>query len=181
MRYTTIIDITEFPALYRNQAIRLVYLHLCLRSGYHDYDRDLCTLSIRRIALDTGLSVGAVRHALAQLDKVQLIERRGMLIKVRKFLIEQPISKRGKTKKEVAAQQQQAERRAQERTAAAERQQRQQAVDNYYQLGKTPFMVYYEEMFAKAKQGNADAATFCAQNESTYKMHQQSILKQQQK
>lgn len=178
MRYTTIIDITEFPALYRNQAIRLVYLHLCLRSGFHDYDRDLSSLSIRRLAYETGLSFGAVRNALEQLAKFQMITRQGQLTKVRKFIMEQPISKRAQTKKQEAAQKAREQRQAIERQAAAVRSERQRAVDSYYQKGKTPFMVYFEEQMAKAQRGDQEAATFCAQQEKVYNMHKQSIQKQ---
>lgn len=177
MRYTTIIDITEFPALYRNPATRLVYLHLCLRSGYHDYDRDISSLSIRRLAYETGLTIGAVRNAIEQLAKYQMIARQGQLTKVRKFVVEQPISKRAQTKKQVAAQKQREQRQAEERQAAAVRDERQKAVDTYFQDGKTPFMVYYEEQLSKAQAGDQEAAAFCAQQERVYNMHKQSILK----
>lgn len=175
MRYTTIIDITEFPAIYRNPATRLVYLHLCLRSGYHDYDRDISSLSIRRLAYETGLTIGAVRNAMEQLSKYQMIARQGQLTKVRKFILEQPISKRAQNKKQAADQKARELRQAEERQAAAVRSERQKAVDTYYQEGKTPFMVYYEEQLVKAKGGDQEAATFCASQEHIYKMHQQSI------
>lgn len=181
MRYTTIIDITEFPALYRNPATRLVYLHLCLRSGYHDYDRDISSLSIRRLAYETGLSIGAVRNALEQLTKFQMIARQGQLTKVRKFILEQPISKRAQTKKQEAAQKARQQRQAEQRQAAAAREERQKNVDAWFEQGKTPYMVYYEEQLAKAQAGDQEAATFCAQQEHVYKMHQQSILKLNQK
>lgn len=178
MRYTTIIDITEFPMLYRNQATRLVYLHLCLRSGYHDYDRDISTLSVRRLAFETGLTVGAIRNALAQLAKYQMIIRNGQLTRVRKFVIEQPISRRAKTKQQDADQKRREERQQEERAAAAVRSERQKAVDTIFQEGKTPFMVYYEEQQAKAQQGDQEAAAFCAQQAKIYQMHQQSIKQQ---
>lgn len=181
MRYTTIIDITEFPALYRNLATRLVYLHLCLRSGYHDYDRDISSLSIRRLAFETGLTIGAVRNALEQLAKFQMIVRQGQLTKVRKFILEQPISKRAQTKKQAADQKAREQRRAEERQAAAARDERQKNVDVWFEKGKTPFMVYYEEQLAKAQEGDQEAATFCAQQEHIYKMHQQSIQNQKSK
>lgn len=178
MRYTTIIDITEFPALYRNPATRLVYLHLCLRSGYHDYDRDFCSLSIRRIAYETGLTIAAVRNALEQLSKFQMIARRGQLTKVRKFIIEQPISRRAKSKKQADQDKQRQERQQEEAAAAAVRTERQKAVDELRAQGKTAFMVYYEEQLAKANTGDAEAAAFCLQQEKVYKMHQQSIQNQ---
>ncbi len=75
MRYTTIIDISEMPEIYRNLNTRAVYLHLVLKSGYHDDDRDKLKLSIRRLAAESGLTVSAVRNALQQLEKAAMIER----------------------------------------------------------------------------------------------------------
>lgn len=89
MRYTTIIDISEMPELYRNLNTRAVYLHLVLKSGYHDADRDKSKLSIRRLAAESGLTVSAVRNALQQLEKASMIERLsdGTTI-VRKWILE---------------------------------------------------------------------------------------------
>lgn len=177
MRYTTIIDITEFPTLYKNQATRLVYLHLCLRSGYHDYDRDVSTLSIRKIAFDTGLTVAAVRNALDQLAKFQMIKRNGQLTKVRKFIIEQPISKRAKTAKQAAAEKVTEQRKEIERQQQEERRHRQAEVDKLRSEGKTSFMVYYEEQLQKAAAGDVAAAEFCELQKKVYSMHKQSIEK----
>lgn len=89
MRYTTIIDISEMPDLYRNLNTRAVYLHLVLKSGYHDNDRDKSTLSIRRLAADSGLTVSAVRNALQQLEKASMIERASDgTTTVRKWILE---------------------------------------------------------------------------------------------
>lgn len=79
MRYTTLIDISEYPQLYRSSSVRLVYLHLVLKSGFHDDDRDLCAVSIRRLANDCGLTVAATRHALGLLEKAAMITRQGPL------------------------------------------------------------------------------------------------------
>lgn len=117
MRYTTIIDITQAPELYRNQNVRLVYLHLVLKAGYHDYDRDVIRCSIRTLAADTGLTVSAVRHAIKILTKWQMIKQHGSVYQVRKFVTEQPITTRAKT----AKQQQQLEKEA---AAARERRER---------------------------------------------------------
>lgn len=87
MRYTTILDIGEDRALYRNHAIRLVYLHLVLRSGYHDDDRDIARISIRSLAADVGLTVSAVRHAITKLIQsgyIEQLEQSGY--KVRKWV-----------------------------------------------------------------------------------------------
>lgn len=75
MRYTTIIDISEMPELYRNVNTRAIYLHLVLKSGYHDNDRDRIRVSIRRLAIDAGVTISATRNALQQLEKAGMIER----------------------------------------------------------------------------------------------------------
>lgn len=75
MRYTTVIDISEFPQIYRNLNARLLYIHMALKAGYHDDDRDICRLSIRSLAADVGITVSAVRNALLQLEKSGLISK----------------------------------------------------------------------------------------------------------
>lgn len=92
MRYTTIIDITQSPAVYQSQSCRMVYLHLCLTCGYHDNDKGLVRKSLRSIAQDTQLTLSAVRHALKVLERYQLVKRwRGRLY-VRTWVDEQPIT-----------------------------------------------------------------------------------------
>lgn len=88
MRYTTVIDISEFPALYRNHNARLVYLHLALKSGYHDDDRDLIDISIRSLAATVGLTVSATRHSLRILEQSEMIARDGQRWRVRKFFLD---------------------------------------------------------------------------------------------
>ena len=75
MRYTTVIDISEFTQIYRNLNARLVYIHIALKAGYHDEDRDVCRLSIRSLAADVGITVSATRNALLQLEKAGLISK----------------------------------------------------------------------------------------------------------
>lgn len=87
MRYTTIIDITEVPGIYRNRNARLVYLHLVLRSGYHDSDRDMIDISIRNLAMAVGLSVSATRHSLACLEREKLISRDGSKWRILKWVV----------------------------------------------------------------------------------------------
>lgn len=86
MRYTTLIDITEQPDVYRNVHARLLYLHLALKSGYHDNDRDLISISIRRLAMDAGLTVSATRHALRVLGAAGLISREGDKLRILKWI-----------------------------------------------------------------------------------------------
>lgn len=98
MRYTTVIDISEFPSLYRNHNARLVYLHLALKSGYHDDDRDLIDISIRSLAATVGLTVSATRHSLRVLEQSEMIAREGQRWRVRKFFLDvKPQSRRQAT------------------------------------------------------------------------------------
>lgn len=175
MRYTTVIDITEIPAVYKNQNARLVYLHLALKSGYHDNDRDLVALSIRKLACDTGLTVSATRHALGQLEKARLLARQGPFFFVRKWIVEQPITARAKTAKqqkqiETAARRQQ-ENEQREREMAIQTQRR----ELLEAQGKTPFMVYYENLLAKAAAGDAEAAAAAERNKKAYEQHKAAI------
>ena len=100
MRYTTIIDLSEYPQLYRSANARLLYLHLVLKSGYHDDDRDLIDCSLRRLSMETGLTLSAVRCALDALLKYNLVTRQGPLLQVRKFVLERSITPRSKSRKQ---------------------------------------------------------------------------------
>lgn len=113
MRYTTIIDISEIPEVYRNHTARLIYLHLCLKAGYHDNDRDITRTSIRRIAVEAGVTVSAVRHAIKILEASRLIRREASSWTVTKWLPEQTVTARPKTRRELADQIQRLEREKQ--------------------------------------------------------------------
>jgi membrane-bound lytic murein transglycosylase len=157
MRYTTIIDITEVPEVYRNHNARLIYLHLTLKSGYRDNDRDMIKISIRNLAMRTGMSVSATRHALSILTKHNLLSRAGETWIVKKWIIEDTITPRAKTKK-----QQRAQDAAQvQREQQAERERREEQERRYRteleKAGKTSFMVYYEGLLRKAKDGDQEA------------------------
>ena len=104
MRYTTVIDISEIPELYRNHTVRLVYLHLVLKSGYHDDDRDIAKLSIRRLAMEADVTVSACRHALHVLEKAGLLTNETGGRRVKKFIEEQAVTKRARTKREMQEQ-----------------------------------------------------------------------------
>lgn len=82
MRYTTVIDLREYPQAYKSDSVRLLYLHLSLQAGYHEEDRDIVSTSIRRLALGAGLTVSATRHALHVLQSIGLLKRtsRGLLV-----------------------------------------------------------------------------------------------------
>lgn len=103
MRYTTIIDISEEGMIYKNVNCRLVYLHLVLKSGYHDDDRDQIAISIRTLAARVGISVGATRHALEQLQKAQLLARHGDKWQVKKWTIVTPPTPRKQPKDPAAS------------------------------------------------------------------------------
>lgn len=104
MRYTTIIDIREFP-LYKNQAARTLYLHMVLASGYHETDMDQVTISIRGLATQTGLTVSATRHALSVLMKAGLVRRQSGHLHVAKYILQEGIPKRARSKKDQQLQQ----------------------------------------------------------------------------
>ena len=114
MRYTTVIDISELPEIYRNTTARLIYMHMSLKAGYHDSDRDLVTLSIRRVAAEVGVTVSATRHALHLLERSGLISREGQLWRIKKWVEEQTITTRAKTKREMQEQIQRLERQKQQ-------------------------------------------------------------------
>lgn len=126
MRYTTVIDITEISDVYKNATARLIYLHLSLKAGYHDADRDLVKLSIRRLSADVGVTVSATRHALHQLERAGLLTREGELWRVRKWVEEQQITTRAKTKREMQEQIQRLERQRQQVILEQQHQEHQQ-------------------------------------------------------
>ena len=97
MRYTTVIDITDYRQVYKSVNCRLVYLHLALKSGYHDDDRDIVDVSIRTLAMRVGITVSAARHALAMLEKSGLLTRRGGVMIVKKWCEQKPVTKRQST------------------------------------------------------------------------------------
>lgn len=103
MRYTTVIDISQDAALYRNINVRLLYLHMALKSGYHDDDRDQLRASIRNLAADTGLTVSATRHALRLLANAQLISRDGEIWRIKKWIIDTPPTPRPRKQQAAAA------------------------------------------------------------------------------
>lgn len=126
MRYTTIIDISEISEVYRNTTARLIYMHMCLKAGYHDADRDLVRLSIRRVSADVGVTVSATRHALRLLERVGLLTREGELWRVKKWVEEQKITTRAKTKRDMQEQIQRLERQRQQVILEQQHQEHQQ-------------------------------------------------------
>lgn len=88
MRYTTVIDISELPAIYNNQNARILYFHMALKCGYHDEDRDILDCSVRRLAAAAGLTVSATRHALHLLQGAELIAKDGNKWRVKKWILD---------------------------------------------------------------------------------------------
>lgn len=175
MRYTTIIDISEFPMLYRNVNARLLYLHLCLRSGYHDYDRDIYDISLRRLADEVGLTLSATRHALKVLGSMSLISMEGSTIKVKKWIADDPITKRARTKaQQIDIDHQRERQRKQEEFDKTIRQQEERKAQ-LRSMGKTDFMIYYESLEAKASQGDLEALRLLQRHRATYELHQKQF------
>lgn len=158
MRYTTIVDISEFPTIYRNTNARLVYLHLVLKSGYHDNDRDLVALSLRRIAAEVGLTLSATRHAISQLEKAQLLNRQGPVWFVKKFVLEKSITPRAKSEKKLK----EAEIRERERVIKEEQEIREKEeirkVKEMKKAGRNPLFEMVKELMRKAENGDVEAA-----------------------
>lgn len=177
MRYTTIIDLTELPQVYRNTHCRLLYYHMACKAGYHDDDRDLCMTSIRNLAADTGLSVSAVRHALGILAKHGLLTRQGQYWLIKKWIMEQPISKRARTQRAQIQQDQARQRETEQRQRDAELETTRRKREEQERSGKTPYMVYYESQLAKAAAGDAEAADIVRRNKETYEQHKRQIQK----
>lgn len=161
MRYTTIIDISTIRAIYRNSNCRLVYLHLALRAGYHDDDRDIADISIRRLAMETGLSISSTRHALKQLLKSGLLQRQGLVWIVTKWvpgeeITPRPRGKQTKADKQAAAAA--ADRQAQSAKLEAQRSTWQETQAAAAKRGSTPYLDYCNDLKARAESGDTDAA-----------------------
>lgn len=158
MRYTTIIDIREFPQIYRNNHVKLVYLHLVLISGYHDEDRDQTPISIRQICYDTGLSLSAVRHSLKVLISAGLLSRSGITWTVKKFVLDKPISPRIRSEKKRSA----VENLERERIIKEEQSQREKEEKRRYQeeikAGKNPLKEMVKDLMNRAENGDQEAA-----------------------
>ena len=150
MRYTTVIDINstyEYEEMTLKQtaehtrAYIKIYLHLALKSGYHDTDRDMIDISLRNLAWQVGITVSATRHALAMLQRYHLLTRQGNMWTVKKWTVQDTITARPKSQRQQRLQDDEEARRKQrereERQEAAARQEREQLRVS----GKTQFSV----------------------------------------
>lgn len=178
MRYTTIIDITELPSIYRNHNARLVYLHLVLKCGYHDADRDMTDTSIRQLSAAVGLTIAATRHALLQLQAVGLLSREGRVWTVRKFVAQSPISARAKTTRQAQQRAEARQREADEQEREQERARERRKIEKLRAQGKTPFMVYYENMQKAAAAGDMEAAEIVRKRRQAYEDQRAAMEKE---
>lgn len=146
MRYTTIIDIREEPALYRNANTRLIYLELVLGSSYQQETKDRYLGSIRLLAARVGITVSAVRNSLRQLQSLGMITpiEGGWIVKK---WFDQPaiIPRRQRPKPE------QAIKLSEEQQASAEQLNRERWLDKLRQRGIDELIFRFEENIKSAK------------------------------
>ena len=176
MRYTTIIDIRELPAIYRNVNARLVYLHMVLASGYHDNDRDQTEISIRRISYETNLTISAVRHALGCLERAGLISRTGITWTVKKFVLETSITPRVRSEKK----RREAENAARAKAIQEEQEQREkEETRKYREMRKhgDPLRDQVLDLMKRADAGDTDALE-TLETSIVYKSMYKQILKE---
>lgn len=168
MRYTTVIDIMDIPSVRRCRSASWLYYVMAMKCGYHDEDRDVLDMSLTRLAAVSGLTVSAVRHALNVLTRANLVRRNGQTWTVRKWLPEQAITARPKTKRQEKAVelQREEERERQQRAAVLEAQRRQR--DELFKQGKSSFIVYCENLKRKAEAGDEEAAQAFKRNSAAY-------------
>ena len=175
MRYTTVIDIRDYPDLYRNQNARLVYLHLSLAAGYHDNNRDMVSVSIRDLSWQVGITVSACRHALQQLEKLKLVTRDGDKLVVKKWCETDSITPRAKT----AAQRKDIERataRDQQNDQAEQKRDRARIErENLAKQGKNSWMVYYENRQTRAMNGSVADQEWCRANAARYEENKKAM------
>lgn len=163
MRYTTIIDISEIPEVYKNGNVRLVYLHLVLRAGYHEDDIDQVRTSVRTLVMQTGCSMAAVRHALRTLEKYGLLVRKDGRLYVRKFLYEKKVKKRAK-----AAEVDPGSTKYQPSTGHAAEVSSAMDEVQAWRKRRDDFIKAYEELEKKAKNGDEEARRSMAFRKKLY-------------
>jgi len=168
MRYTTIIDITEYPVIWSSYSCRALYLYLVLKSGWHDDDRDMIRASIRQLALATGLTKSAVEHAIRQLTKAGLLAKKEGAWMVTKWVLQGPVTARAKTRQQQAdmdaAALLQQERDRQAKQLDLDRRKKEELA----RQGKNGWMVYYEQCVEKAAHGDLQAAQIVERDKDRY-------------
>lgn len=146
MRYTTIIDIREAPALYRNANTRLIYLELVLGSSYQQETKDRYQGSFRTLAVRAGVTISAVRNSLKQLQALGMVSpiEGGWIVKK---WIEQPaiIPRRQRPKPE------QPISLSEEQKSSAEQLNHERWLEKLRQQGIDEFIFRFEENVKAAK------------------------------
>lgn len=168
VRYTTCIDLSDYPMLYRNLNVRLLYFHLCLISGYHDDDRDIVDVSLRRLADGCGITLSAVRHGLRVLGAAGLVRFEGSLIFVMKWVSPSPISKRSSKIKDekVIAEAENRRRRDESRMKQIDDDRRRRA--ELEDKGLSSFIVFYESKIDAYRHGDDDALSSLRRHAGMY-------------
>lgn len=161
MRYTTIIDIRDYPQIYRSESCRLLYLHLVLASGYHVEDKDLCAASLRQLEAQTGLTFSAVRHALQQLQKAGLVTRQCDSWSVVKYCIPKDIATRPKPSKKAGGFSEEAYKIIHHEFTPDQK-------TWLYNHHKSEFMWVYENIHRLSKEGDTTVEKYLRANYSQY-------------
>lgn len=175
MRYTTVIDLRDYPDVYRNQNARLVYLHLSLAAGYHDNNRDMVSVSIRNLSWQVGITVSACRHALLQLERSKLVSRDGDKLVVKKWCETDTISPRAKTAAQRKDQARAADRDQRNDQAEQQRDRARIERENLAKQGKNSWMIYYENRQARAMSGSVADQEWCRANADRYEENKKAM------
>lgn len=180
MRYTTIIDIRDIPAIWNNANCSRVYLYMCLAAGWQDYNRDIVSISIRQLAGSCRITPAAARNALVQLEKAGLIRKSaGSIYMVVKWIAEMTVTPRNKTQRQQQAAEAEARRQEEARLRDQEREKAAENVRKLRARGKTPFMVYYEDLEKKAAAGDIEAINLVKRHRESYESHCAAIKEEQ--
>ena len=168
MRYTTIIDVTDMPSVMRCRNACWLYYVMCMKCGYHDQDRDVLDVSIYQLARLSGLTISAVRHACSVLQRAGLLKRQGTIWLVRKWIESEEITARPKSAKQQKAVEKQLEREREQRELEERVAEEKRKIDEFWNDGKSPFIIYCENLKKKAAQGDAEAARSFQKHEHAY-------------
>lgn len=178
MRYTTVIDISEYPTLYGNVHCRILYFHMALKAGYHDEDRDIYRGSIRTLAVQSGLTVSATRHALAVLSRANLLTKVDNGWRVTKWVLTPSITARSKNRTEAAD-----KKRGNDMYEQAQKQIQRAEIERRKWLEETDFSAFvaqYEAVQDKVRSGRGEMSdnVFLGRNKRKYEEAKEAIEKQ---
>lgn len=163
MRYTTIIDIRDWPQIYANVNIRLLWLELSLGANYQTEKRDIYTGSLRSIAARTGITLSATRHALSVLEKNGLIKKTASGLAIKKWLpAEKPAPRKAPsatTAPSILEKSAAVLSVEKQKAAFLEEQKKNEAAHT------TTFINRYERQYQQAMSGDAASLAFCRNKE----------------